>query len=151
MTNYSWDSAIPESTESHDYPVAAAGTYAFEVLKAEKLTYTPRSVTSKIPTGTPQIKLMLRVEGKDETGKDVEVNVFENLYATENMVWKATEFAKAIGIYHQGISFVEVADKCVGEIGTAEINVREYNGTKSNQVKKFVVKPQINSAEDLPF
>lgn len=157
MTTYNWDSAIPESAqqESRNFPVAVPGTYSFEVMKTEKKTYTPKSVSSKIPTGTPQIDVQLRVEGKDESGKDIETYCFEHLYASDTTVWKATSFAKAIGIYHQGMSFGEIADKAIGEIGTAVVEVHEYNGQRSNRIKKFIEPaqpkaPKIDDSE-LPF
>lgn len=151
MTTYSWDSAIPESAqqESRNFPVAVAGTYSFEVEKADKASY---SGQGKLPQGTPTIKLQLRVEGKDASGKDVEVKVFENLYFAEKTYWKAASFAKAIGIHHEGMLFAEIADKAVGNIGEAVFEVHEYNGSKSNRVKSFIEKKEVKvDASELPF
>jgi hypothetical protein len=141
-----WDQAIPETdNQQGEYKVLPAGTYDFEVVKATGKEYQPRQ-GSKIPK-CPMIELRLRVEGSDG-----DVTVFENIYGASSTVWKATQFAKSIGVFTNGMTFGQLLKKAEGCIGKAEVKVEEYNGKKRNRIDKFVetALPEITN-DDLPF
>ena len=137
-----WDEPIKDNGQENEYPVLPAGTYSFEVRDASGEEYTP-TATSKIKTRCAQINIKLRCEGEQD------VTVFDRLYSAENTAWKITQFAKCIGIYHEGMTPKEVIDKSIGEIGKCKLEVHEYNGKKSNRVKEYIV-PETKK-DDLPF
>ena len=74
-------------------------------------------------------------------------------------IWKAAAFTKCIGIFYKGMTPKNIANGCIGEVGTAEIDIHEYNGTKSNRVKKYIFKDtstpnkpiDISDSDELPF
>lgn len=145
MANNMWDQGLPETQEQTEYKVLPAGTYDFEVVKATGKDYIPKQ-GSKMPK-CPMIELRLRVEGKD-----YDATVFENIYGSPNTLWKATQFAKSIGVYTSGMTFGQLLKKSEGCIGKAEVKVEEYNGKQRNKINKFVetALPEITN-DDLPF
>lgn len=130
--------------EQTEHPVLDPGTYEFEVVKTTLKEYLPKP-TSRIGH-CAQLDVQLRINDK--------YTVFESLFFDPTTLWKATQFAKSIGIYDtkNGISPIEADRKSVGMIGEAELIVEEYNGKKRNRVRRFIEKktPQIKS-EELPF
>ena len=130
--------------EQTDYPVLDPGTYEFEVVKTTLKEYTPRP-TSRIGH-CAQLDVQLRINDK--------YNVFESLFFDPTTLWKATQFAKAIGIYDakNGISPIEADKKAVGMIGQSEFIIEEYNGKKRNRVRRFIEKKPVQiKPEELPF
>jgi hypothetical protein len=150
-----WDVKLDDVDETAgDYPVLPAGTYEFQVESVKGSEFLPK------PGGKighcAQIALVLRVDQPDR-----EYKVFENLYTDPTTIWKITTFAKSIGLWHEGMTLPELMRNATGEIGNAELYVHEYNGKKSNRVKKFIFKkgtvpaapaPSVEiDSDDLPF
>lgn len=132
-----WDVQITGEEQSpNDYPIAKPGTYEFEVTNATMKEYIPKQ-GSKIPN-CAELDVTLKFKGIAENGKDV--TVFDRLFFAESTIWKATAFTKCIGIFYKGMTPKNIANGCMGEVGTAEIDIHEYNGTKSNRVKKYICK-----------
>lgn len=142
-----WDRPMTADEEQHDeFPVAVPGEYEFTVT----------GITGKEYPGKPggmgrcaQLAVKMTVNGKNDKGRDIEVTVFENLFNDPKMEWKLLEFAKSVGIYHDGITAGEIMRNGNGQIGKASFVIDEYNGTKRNKVKRFI-KPAV-TADDLPF
>ena len=145
MANSMWDQGLPETEEQREYKVLPAGTYVYEVVKATGKDYIPKQ-GSKMPK-CPMIELRLRVEGSD-----YDATVFENIYGAPNTLWKATQFAKSIGVYADGMTFGQLLRKAEGCIGKADVKVEEYNGKQRNKIDRFLeAQPLEISADDLPF
>ena len=149
-----WDRPMTASEEQdNEYPVAVPGTYEFTV----------GGIQGKEYPGGPKmgrcawLNVRLIVDGKDAKGKDLEVNVYENLFNDPIAEWRLLEFAKSIGIYHAGITAGEILDRGQGQIGSASFKIDEYNGKKKNAVVKFLrpekpaPKKKPSYDEDLPF
>ena len=147
-----WEKPMTAAQTPDDYPLAVPGTYEFTVT----------GITGKEYPGKPGglgrcawLNVRMAVDGKDATGRDIEVTVFENLFNDPKVEWKLCEFAKAIGIYHEGITALEILNKGEGQIGSAAFKIDEYNGTRRNVVAKYIrqeSKPsKKQDVEDLPF
>lgn len=144
MTTSIWDSALPNNNEEqNDYPVSDPGEFQFQVVEAKGKEYLP-SGSSKI-SRCAEIDVRLRVEGKIN-GQTHDVTVFDRLYADPKTVWKMTAFAKSIGVFKEGMTPGDLLKSIGDSIGNAEIGVREYNGSKQNEVKRY-----IPLKEKLPF
>lgn len=151
MANDIWNVAFTgkeDTSGGGDYPVANPGKYEFEVVKATLKEYTPKA-GSKIPR-CAELDVQLKFEGIAE-GKDV--NVFDRLYFAEKTIWKAAAFAKCIGVFKEGMTPKDLMNACAKEIGMAEIGVREYNGKKQNDIKKYYEKEEADviNSDGLPF
>lgn len=143
-----WDKGLVDTQTNNEYPVSLPGTYQFEVMNSIAKEYNPKP-GGKIEK-CAQLNIRLRVEGLDENGKAIDVTVFDNLFSAESTSWKMVAFAKAIGIYHPGMTPKELHDNCVGEIGTVDIKVgKDLKGFKRNEVVAYIPKKVEN--EELPF
>lgn len=147
----------PLRGDTGEYPVLPAGVYEFTVKSAIGAEYKPR------PGGKlghcAQIKLTLIFEGKGTNGKEISVNVFENLFSDPSQEWKMSAFAKSTGIWHEDMTPADVMNRAQGMTGTAQLRIGEWNGRKRNEVERFIVPETAPAAEteveitndDLPF
>lgn len=143
-----WDKGLVDTQTNNEYPVSLPGTYQFEVMNSIAKEYNPKP-GGKIEK-CAQLNVRLRVEGLDENGKAIDVTVFDNLFSAESTSWKMVAFAKAIGIYHPGMTPKELHANCVGEIGTVDIKVgKDLKGFKRNEVVAYI--PKKVETEELPF
>lgn len=145
MTDFNamWDKPLNGGQNStNDYPVLEPGRYHFEVTDASAKEYTPKE-GGKIPACI-EINVKFRAEGKDK-----DVTVFDRLYTADNMQWKMINFCKCIGIWKEGMTARDIIKNCVSQVGEFELNIREYNGKKNNQVKAYIVPEE--KGDDLPF
>ena len=152
-----WDVKLTGEEQSpNDYPIAKPGTYEFTVTNAELKEYKPKQ-GSKIPN-CAELDVTLKFKGIADNGKDV--TVFDRLYFAESTIWKATSFAKCTGTFFTGMTPKDLVNSCMGESGTAEIDIHEYNNTKSNRVKKYICKETTtpnkpvdmgSDSDELPF
>jgi len=146
MSENIWNAAMTDSTQQdvNEYPVADAGTYEFEVVSAKGKEHLA------VPGGKighcAEIDLQMRFEAK-VNGVSKDVMVFDRLYADPSTIWKMTAFAKAVGIYQDGMTAGDMLKMISGNIGKAEIGIREYKGKKQNEVKKYIAQ----KGSDLPF
>lgn len=141
-----WNTPITATPEDEqktgDFPVAVPGKYEFTVRGIAGKQFPGSEKTA----ACPMLTLDLVVDGKDERGRDLEVRVFENIMVNEKNRWKLVGFAKCVDIYHDGITPAEIMKQGVGRIGKADFGIREYNGSKYNNIKHFHP-----AADDLPF
>lgn len=139
-----WDVTLEDTNEAtNDYPLLPDGTYEFQVEKVTGKEYTPK------PGGKmgrcAEIDLQMRVDTADR-----EYKVFDRLYTDPSAIWKMTAFAKSIGEFKTGMTPSALLRAAEGAIGNFEVRTHEYNGKKSNEVKRYIAKPTIGN-EDLPF
>lgn len=124
-----WDVELKDEVTT-EYSLLPAGTYAFEVVDCKAKEYVPKQ-GSKMPN-CGQLDVRLRVES------DKDYTVFDSMFTAESAVWRMTQFAKSIGIFHKGLQPLELAKACVGQIGNCEIVIDEYNHKKRNKVKTYL-------------
>lgn len=150
-----WDVQITgNEAQEGDYPIAKPGIYNFEVANAKLVEYKPKP-GSKIPN-CAELDLQLELKGASDDGKNV--TVFDRIYFAPNTIWRATAFTKCTGVFTEGMTPKDIALSSCGETGKVEVEIHEYNGKKSNRVKKYIL-PSAPEAEafnpvdssELPF
>lgn len=133
-----WDDQITDDGEysGEESVVLPEGNYPFEVIKVEKAWY---DGSNKIPACN-MMKVFLRVDG-GELGKALCV---ENIYLIERLEWKASAYARSIGLkkHNEPIKWSTVVDKSEGQTGRCRIYVDDYtdrdgNKRQSNKIKTF--------------
>lgn len=140
-----WDRPMKAAPQEDQKPVAVPGEYEFTVAGIEGKTYPGK------PGGMGECAWLvarLIVDGKDERGRDLEVTVFENLFNDPKTEWKMLDFAKAVEIYHDGITAMEIMTRAEGMIGKAKFIADEWNGKKRNKVDRFII-PAPAPAQDI--
>ena len=154
MANSIWDVSFNNTEEvTYEYRVAEPGTYEFRVDKFDAMDH------QAVPGGKighcVEFDMQLLIKAPID-GEEHEVRVFDRLYSDPKTKWKIAQFAKCVGIYHDGIDLQEIYHKALGTKGTAKIGIHEYQGQKSNDVKAYIVsedkkqQPEIDP-NDLPF
>ena len=131
---FSWDDELDEAS----FSVLPEGDYKFRVLTWERGRFEPKD-----PTKGPacdQATLHLEVEGTDEDGKPTKVTVFHRLRLRKKELGFIRRFFDCLGLASNDGKAVMPWNKIEGETGICELEVHEYNGKKSNQVKQFYEK-----------
>ena len=119
--------------EEKEYTLLEPGEYPFKVVD---VLFGDYNGSAKIPA-CPMVTLELEVDG-GEQGKAIVKN---NFYLCQECSGLIAAFAKSIGVMEDGEKTVCVDwDEVGGFKGTVNINHREYNGNKYNNVKSFVKK-----------
>ena len=131
---FSWDDEIDEAS----YSLLPAGDYKFQVAAWERGRYEPEDPT-KGPACDMAI-LHIEVEGKDEDGKQVKATIFHRLRLRKKEIGFVRRFFDCIGLAPNKGSAVMPWSKIEGETGICEVEIHEYKGKKSNQVKQFYEK-----------
>lgn len=116
-----------EDTGSN-YQLVEPGTYKFTVTKVDKAKY---AGSAKLP---PCWKITVTISLDDFPG----VYLTNNFYLATNAVGLICQFYESIGLIKRGDKLRMNWGKVVGQSGMAEINHREYNGNKYNNIKKFI-------------
>lgn len=148
-----WDTQMSGNDDKgKDFPVLPEGDYSFEVTGVTGKEYNPKPGAKM--SKCAQIELKLRVESPDL--KDKDVTVFDSLFSDPKMIWKMTQFAKATGIFHEGMTPSELMRQAEGAIGWVHVYVDEYQGQKRNRVTRYIVKDPVpekptSAPDDLPF
>ncbi len=121
-----------------------AGDYEFVVADVELKIYDKQN--TKIQYGCGEIVLKLAVKNTNNR------SVFEHLYTDPKMTWKIREFAKSVGMFHDGFTAGELQN-CKGKSGKMTLEIDNYNGKQRNRVKNFTESTSNLSiaSEDLPF
>ncbi len=149
-----WDKPLSGDTSGGEFPLLNPGEYEFTVKSAVGAEYRPKP-GAKLGH-CAQIKLTLVVEGKSTKGKEISVNVFDNLFSDPTTEWKMSAFAKSTGIWHDAMTPWDVTQRAEGMIGRAVLRIGEYNGNKRNEVVRYLYEdkePQeaLVTGDDLPF
>lgn len=128
---FGWDDEVEEAS----FSILPEGDYKFTVVAWERGRFEPKD-PSKGPA-CDQATLHLRVEGQDEDGKMIEATIFHRLRLRKKEVGFIRRFFDCIGLASNNGTAVMPWNKIEGESGICEIEVHEYNGKRSNQVKQF--------------
>ncbi len=126
-----WDSEIEKDSS---FTLLAEGDYDFVVETFERARH---EGSEKIPPCKKAI-VYLKIAGKDmETGCDGEALVRHQLLLHSKMEGMLCEFFLGIGLRKKGERLKMNWTQVPGCRGRAKIGIREYNGRKYNEVKKF--------------
>ncbi|MDR3313465.1 MAG: DUF669 domain-containing protein [Oscillospiraceae bacterium] len=122
-----WDADL--DVDAKEFPILPDGDYDFTV---EKFDRERHEGSAKMPV-CPKAVLSLRILAPDgET-----VTVRHNLFLTERLKWKVSEFFTAIGQKRAGETVTMNWNAVPGSTGRCKIGAREYDGKTYNEVKKF--------------
>lgn len=152
-----WDTPLSGDTSGGEYPLLPAGVYEFTVKSATGAEYKP--APGKKLGHCAQIKLVLTFEGKSTKGKEILVDIYDNLYSDPSVQWKMAAFAKSTAIWHDAMTPWDVTQRAPGMTGRAALRIGEYNGRKRNEVARYLFEekdePEETEVEvtndDLPF
>lgn len=131
---FGWDDEIEEAS----YSLLPAGDYKFKVAAWERGWFEP-SDPAKGPA-CDQATLHLEIEGKDENGKPIKATIFHRLRLRKKELSFIRRFFDCIGLAPNNGSAVMPWKKIDGETGICEVEIHEYNGKKTNQIKQFYEK-----------
>lgn len=124
-----WDSSITRS--EGEFIVFPNGDYDFEVVSFERGQH---NGSEKLP---PCKKVTLQLRAKDANGQTVTVR--ENLFLYSTQMNKLCAFFESIGQGPDAQGNIRMNwNAVIGSKGRASLGVREYNGRKYNEVKRFL-------------
>ena len=131
-----------------------AGNYEFEI---ENVTLQSFSGSDKVKPCN-KLHIQLRTDLKDGYSR----KVWDDIFLDETHNYSMNKLAKLVA--SSGITLGDDADEklialnLIGQLCNAEVEIHEWNGKKSNRIKKYIVpkaeeKPKTVeiSDEDLPF
>lgn len=131
MSNSKYNVAF--EVEEKEYTLLEPGEYPFKVVD---VIYGDYNGSAKIPQ-CAMVTVELEVDGGDQ-GKCTLKN---NFYLCKECAGLMAAFAKSIGIMQDGEKVVQINwDEIDGFKGKCNVNHREYNGNKYNNIKSFVKK-----------
>lgn len=126
-----WDDEIEKDT---DYILLAEGDYSFTVESFERARH---NGSEKLPACNKAI-VYLKVKGRDvESGREGEVTIRHQLFLHSKTEGMLCAFFTGIGQRKKGERMKMNWNLVPGSTGKAKIGIREYNGRKFNEVKKF--------------
>lgn len=110
----------------------APGVYDFSVYAAK-----PGVADKGKFKGFNKVTVVLKIDPHD--GNDTKVKVFDTFPLVDKMMWKTARFIDSVGMFEDATKYGMEWDQYVGETGKCEIETNEYNGRKSNRVKKYIL------------
>lgn len=126
-----WDDEIEKDT---DYILLAEGDYSFTIESFERARH---NGSEKLPACNKAI-VYLKVKGRDvESGREGEVTIRHQLFLHSKTEGMLCAFFTGIGQRKKGERMKMNWNLVPGSTGKAKIGIREYNGRKFNEVKKF--------------
>ena len=126
-----WDEEIEKD---NDFILLPEGDYDFVVETFERARH-PGS--DKLPP-CPKAIIHLKIKGKDmHTGREGEVTIKHNLFLYSKMETMLSAFFVGIGQKKKNEKMKMNWNMVPGSTGRAKVEIREYNGSKFNQIKKF--------------
>lgn len=126
-----WDDEIEKDT---DYILLAEGDYSFTVESFERARH---NGSEKLPACNKAI-VYLKIKGRDmESGREGEVTIRHQLFLHSKTEGMLCAFFTGIGQRKKGERMKMNWNLVPGSTGKAKIGIREYNGRKFNEVKKF--------------
>ncbi len=135
-----WDSNITRS--EGEFVVLPVGDYGFEVVNFERGQH---NGSEKLP---PCKKVTLQLRVKDATGQSVTVR--ENLFLYSTQMNKLCAFFESIGQGPDAQGNIRMNwNAVIGSKGRVNLGIREYNGKKYNEVKRFL-KPSAQGFAAVP-
>ena len=124
-----WDDEI-KGTGSEFEPVDP-GEYAFRVVSMERERYAGGDKMGPCPVARIEIEL---------TDAPRPAHIFERLYLNKKVMWKIVSFFTSIGLHEKGdeAPFKPDWTRVAGRTGRVSVGVREYNGKRYNEVKRWI-------------
>lgn len=119
--------------EEKEYVLLEPGEYPYKIVD---VLFGDYNGSAKIPA-CPMVTVELEVDG----GEQGKVTLKNNFYLCKECAGLLAAFAKSIGVMEDGEKTVQIDwDEIGGFKGICNINHREYNGSKYNNLKSFVKK-----------
>ena len=133
-----WDDSI-EGTVSEFEPVEP-GEYQFRVVSIERAYHNGSANMGPCPVAKVEIELM---------GAPRAAHVFDRLYLNKKVMWKIVAFFTAIGLHEKGddTPFKPDWQRAAGRTGRASIGIHEYNGSRYNEVKRWLAPKDVAPAQ----
>lgn len=136
-----------------DFTPLPEGNYEFEI---ENVTLQAFKGSDKIKPCN-QLHIQLRTDLKDGSSRKVWDDI--KLDATHNFSMnRLNKLVQSTGVkMNDDDGEKEIANKLIGQLCIAELEIHEWNGKKSNRVTKYIVPEKAEKAapvisdEDLPF
>lgn len=150
---FSFSDAKNAKDTDMDFTPLPEGTYEFEI---ENVTLQAFKGSDKIKPCT-QLHIQLRTDLKNGSSRKVWDDI--KLDSTHNFSMnRLNKLVQSTGVrMNDDDGEKEIASKLIGQLCTAELEIHEWNGKKSNRVNKYIVpeKPQMPEvaidSDDLPF
>lgn len=129
-----------EAQKAREFPLLPDGIYDF-IVTENKLTHSKN--------GNPMIQLKLKISHDGQ-----EFNVFDNLIAVNNMMWKTKHFCETVGLEKEYLAAKFNERMCAGKRGTCAIKTLparpKNDGTggfykAKNEVEDYLTADKINS------
>lgn len=130
-----WDSVI--TLESEEMPLLAPGTYPFTVISLKKGRFSGSAKMCACPEAILGIEIF-------DSANNRSITISESLYLHKFFERKLSDFFTAIGQKRKGEPLKPDWDHLVGARGMLELNHREYNGKKYNNIRRFADVAQQN-------
>lgn len=128
---FGWDDEIQKDS---DYITLAEGDYDFVVESFERARH---NGSEKLPACNKAI-VFIKVKGRDmETGREGEVTIRHQLFLHSKTEGMLCAFFTGIGLRKRGEKIRMNWNMVPGSVGRAKVGIREYNGKKFNEIKKF--------------
>lgn len=145
MEVYDWDMGGVEDAQPRESALLPPGEYPFEVKRLVKERF---AGSDKVPP-CPRAVLQLEVDG-GELGK---ATVFERILLYGKSGWKIATLFASLGFPTDPATGHRVVDWSAveGRRGTARFKVREYNGSRYNEVDRFTAAGDAGAAGDDPW
>lgn len=130
-----------------DFEPIPAGEYDFEI---EKVLIDAYAGSAKIKP-CDKLTLQLRLDLPNGSSR----KVWDRIYLDSTHGYSMEKLANVV--LSTGAKIKENADKygiadgLTNRVGKCEIYIREYNGKKQNDVRRYITPEQTISEEDLPF
>lgn len=112
--------------------IIAPGIYDFSVYAAK-----PGVADRGKFKGFNKVTVVLKIDPHD--GNDTKVKVFDTFPLVDTMMWKPARFIASIGMFEDAQKYGMEWDQYVDEHGKCEIETHEWNGNKSNRVKRYIL------------
>lgn len=129
---FGWDDEI--ENDGAGFMLLTEGDYDFEVASFERGRF---AGSDKMPPCN-QATVFLKITGRDaQTGKEGEASIRHRLLLHTKTEWTLCEFFTGIGQRKRGEKLKMNWNLVVGSRGKAKVGIKEYNGKKYNEIKKF--------------
>lgn len=146
---FTWKDAKNTETTDTGFEPLPAGTYEFQI---EDVKIQPFTGSAKVQP-CDKLHIQMRVDLPNGSTRKIWDDIFLDASHNYSMNKLKTLVESCEIRMPDAADAKKIADKLVSGIGQADVIIREWNGKRSNQVNRYIVKektPQLTE-EDLPF
>lgn len=146
---FTWKDAKNTETADTGFEPLPAGTYEFQI---ENVTIKTFAGSAKVQP-CDRLNIQMRVDLPNGSTRKIWDDIFLDASHNYSMNKLKTLVESCEIRMPDSADAKKIADKLVSGIGKADVIIREWNGKRSNQVNRYIVKektPQLTE-EDLPF